>query len=876
MNMKRKFLLLQVFLLCLLSFTGASTVYAHPADVYTHAIHITITQTNLNVQWEIKPGPMLVAFIWNQADVNQDDSISADEANQWADSRASALTISIGTARLPLKLEAVDFPSSKDSFQAGEQFITFHLAGQLPKNTNDTYSLLIHNGMEEPKSLNWYYLATEDGVQFQTPQQKNANITFKVYPPTAQVPADEKPLSAWDSSQPSLGSWTGGSQNTQTQTDAVSQAAQNVVPELQQQTPQEILLDLVKTKNFSFSFYFFALGISLALGALHALTPGHGKTVVAAYLVGSRGTTWHAIALGTIVTLTHTGSVFLLGIITLAASKYILPTAIIPLLEIVSGLLIVGLGAYLLWQRVLDWRKSLKTVEEPPARKISLSPAGTPSKPVSGKKNIVIARRAISPTKQSPLRYTGLLREEHPRNDGTNHPHTHSHGGKEHSHAVPETLTWRSLVALGVSGGLVPCPDAIAILLVAIAIQRIMLGLALIVSFSLGLAIVLITIGLLMVNSRKLFDRFDRYGRFAKAMPVVSALAVTVLGLALTYGAVAKAQGNVLFAGSGSSSSVEANVLYIAEDAGQVKQLMESDVKGGNPKALTSGTNSVTEYALSADGSRLVYIAQTDNLQTQVWMMDLESGENKMMLDCGEASCGQPVWSPDGSRVVFEYMSMEASNATGLPTLWWLDITTGKSQPLFQENLPGGNPRFSPDGKWLSYAAPEGVKLYNLETGESRVIQSTLGTAANWSPDGTKVLYRDVMISNNQFVTQLFVYDLESGKTTNINPDLGFENIIAVWSPDGAWIAVVRRDLGATRGDQVWVMRADGSDARAVTDAPDVLHGSLNWSADGSVILYDLYPLNTVPLISRLEMVEVESGKVTDIGIQGFNPSWVK
>ena len=94
------------------------------------------------------------------------------------------------------------------------------------------------------------------------------------------------------------------------------------------------------------------------LGAIHALTPGHGKTVVGAYLVSSRGTSWHAVALGTVVTLTHTGSVFLLGIITLVASRYILPTSIIPILEILSGLLIVGLGLYLFRQRFQQWNKT--------------------------------------------------------------------------------------------------------------------------------------------------------------------------------------------------------------------------------------------------------------------------------------------------------------------------------------------------------------------------------------------------------------------------------------------------------------------------------------------------------------------------------------
>ena len=109
-----------------------------------------------------------------------------------------------------------------------------------------------------------------------------------------------------------------------------------------------------------------------------------------------------------------------------------------------------------------------------------------------------------------------------------------------HSHDVPETITWRSLITLGISGGLVPCPDAIAILLVAIAINRILLGLTLIISFSIGLAVVLIAIGLLMVSGSGLFARMDSFNKLAPFMPIASALIVLLLGFGLTYGAVAR------------------------------------------------------------------------------------------------------------------------------------------------------------------------------------------------------------------------------------------------------------------------------------------------------------------------------------------------
>ena len=155
------------------------------------------------------------------------------------------------------------------------------------------------------------------------------------------------------------------------------------------------------------------------------------------------------------------------------------------------------------------------------------------------------------------------------------------------------------------------------------------------------------------------------------------------------------------------------------------------------------------------------------------------------------------------------------------------------------------------------------------------MIPNILGAAAMWAPNSKSILLRDVVIKHDQFVTQLFVYGMESEVLVNISPSEGFENTLAAWSPDGESIAVVRRDLSIIRGDQIWVMNADGSDARALTNDTDALHGSLNWSPDGKYVLYELYALDNFPFSSRLQVLDVDSGDVKDLGIDGFNPKWV-
>jgi nickel/cobalt transporter (NicO) family protein len=212
-----------------------------------------------------------------------------------------------------------------------------------------------------------------------------------------------------------------------------------------------------------------SLAAALFWGAAHALSPGHGKTIITAYLVGRRGTPRHAALLGLIVTVTHTIGVFGLGLVTLLLSRFIVPEQLYPWLNLVSGLLVVAIGASVLRSR--------------------------------------------------------LRRHRH------HHDHHHHH---EHD------LSRRSLVAVGVSGGLLPCPSALVVLLAAISLHRIGFGLLLIVAFSAGLALTITGIGLVAVLARTAFRRLSFEGRLLSLLPAASALVILAAGALMTVHALPK------------------------------------------------------------------------------------------------------------------------------------------------------------------------------------------------------------------------------------------------------------------------------------------------------------------------------------------------
>ena len=242
----------------------------------------------------------------------------------------------------------------------------------------------------------------------------------------------------------------------------------------EQSTPRSSFTELIGTKKIGLGIALLAALISAGLGALHALEPGHGKTIVAAYLVGSRGTARHAFLLGMIVTAAHTAGVYLLGAITIYAQKYILPERIYPFLGVLSGVLIAGMGCYLFLQRYLGEEFSHKHED-----------------PAGGENNAVESSQAPKSRK----------------------------------------ISTRQLAVLGVTGGIIPCPAALVVLLSAVALHRTVFGLYLIVSFSFGLAGVLIAMGVFAVYAGRLMSKLRLEGPLIqKWLPMGSAAMITFLG----------------------------------------------------------------------------------------------------------------------------------------------------------------------------------------------------------------------------------------------------------------------------------------------------------------------------------------------------------
>jgi ABC-type nickel/cobalt efflux system permease component RcnA len=320
-------------------------------------------------------------------------------------------------------------------------------------------------------------------VESSPPQQVSAAVRFRVEPPPPVVKTESVPPKPVTPKTPEARSAPARElRATQFASPGAAQRATN--------TPRSRFTELISNQAPLGLWMLLSAGlIAAGLGALHALEPGHGKTVVAAYLVGSRGTPGHAVLLGFVVTAAHTAGVYLLGIVTLYASRYIVPEQLYPWLGVISGLSVAGVGVFLF------------------------------------------------------LRHATGESGAHSHAAGEKHSHWFFSSRKAESGnstaTSGRTLSLRELCVLGITGGMVPCPAALVVLLSAFSLHRIGFGLYLITAFSLGLAAVLVAVGLAMVwAKRTMAGRIGARRAAVRWLPMVSSAFMVLVGAGIVTSAI--------------------------------------------------------------------------------------------------------------------------------------------------------------------------------------------------------------------------------------------------------------------------------------------------------------------------------------------------
>jgi nickel/cobalt transporter (NicO) family protein len=567
-------------LLVMVWFALGSVTLAHPMGNFSisHYSSLKVEVSGVELVYIIDMAEVPTFQDKAQLDLNSDGSISPDEKDRYLAKKAELLTQGLLLRMNGADLKLREVSRQVDLLPGGLNLPTtrlkLHFRADYHSASEEVNSLEFQDN-NFPGRLGWKEIVAQaaDGVQLLESSVPASDKTreLSVYPedPTVSPPQD---LTARLKIRIPI--QLSGATPAQTRQQGLSMAT--ATRSFQQGdsrtlTEQQRLTRLLSSSVVGVNVILLAMFVAFGLGAFHALSPGHGKTVVGAYLVGSRGTAKHAILLGGIVTITHTMGVFLLGLVTLYASKYILPEKLYPWLGFFSGLAVVVIGLSLFLQRYRNLHAGTPTSHDhrhehghdDHSHSHDAHHHDHSHEHVHAHAQLAEQAHAHEHGHMHEHGHTHDHSHDHAHSHATeslphdpddhhshhHHPHehphshshdhggahtllTHTHGGVTHSHDYSD-VRFKDLFTLGVSGGIVPCPSALVVLLSAISLNRVGLGLLMIVAFSLGLALVLMAIGLLMVYARGFMERIGTRGRLWQTLPVFSPLIIAVLGVVI-------------------------------------------------------------------------------------------------------------------------------------------------------------------------------------------------------------------------------------------------------------------------------------------------------------------------------------------------------
>ena len=487
-------------------FGYARVAIAHPLGNFTinHFARLEVGIEQITIHYVVDLAEIPTFQELQRVDADNDGSPSSEELNAYleriAAQYADGILLNIDSVRIPLRSVSKLATMPPGAGNLPTLRVECNFVGVIPVSSTNITRQLHFQDFNHDSRIGWHEIVVTPTAAvsvFNSSAFGNAvTDEIKAYPEDLlATPLDERVAEF---------SFTKGS----IPTGATALQTREYHPAVQS---RDRLAELIAVPELTPTAVLLGLLIALVLGSLHALSPGHGKTIVGAYLVGARATARHAVFLGLTVTVTHTIGVFGLGLVTLFASQYIVPEHLFPLLSLVSGgiVLVIGLGLF--------------------------------------------TRRLYAALGNSGVNHTHPTHHAHVH-DHVHHEHadtplaTHSHGGRSHSHLPPGVdsgITWRSLLALGISGGILPCPSALVVMLSAISLHRVGFGLLLVTAFSLGLASTLTAIGLAFVYAGRVMKTLTGFERLARVTPVVSALAIACVGMAICYEALVKSELNL-------------------------------------------------------------------------------------------------------------------------------------------------------------------------------------------------------------------------------------------------------------------------------------------------------------------------------------------
>lgn len=280
-------------------------------------------------------------------------------------------------------------------------------------------------------------------------------------------------------------------------------------------------------------------------------------------------------------------------------------------------------------------------------------------------------------------------------------------------------------------------------------------------------------------------------------------------------------------------------------------EIWKSQANGSNAVQLTFTENNVIEFSSDRTGETILFTVQNELGGRDLWLMDRNGEDQRLFLTCNQDLCSEPTRSADGQTIAYTrevYLGEEGGYQPA--QVWTADAEGGQTTQLYQSDIAfGHSPSFSPDGKKLATydTLNNGIRILDLTSSQESIIPTVIPGSGDWSPDGSKIIFINLIAAENEPFVAVYTLDLETNDTQQILSEGAGDTDFSQprWSPDGGWIAVSLRPVNSNISKTLWVFRLDGSFSRQISDDLSATFTAYQWDPWGDRLVYQRYDLSS-------------------------------
>jgi Tol biopolymer transport system component len=310
-------------------------------------------------------------------------------------------------------------------------------------------------------------------------------------------------------------------------------------------------------------------------------------------------------------------------------------------------------------------------------------------------------------------------------------------------------------------------------------------------------------------------------------------------------------------------------------------EIWRASQEGTNPKPITQTDGAVLEFSVERSGEWITFTVQNQLGGQDIWVTNREGEEMQALVNCEQDGCSEPAWSANRNWIAYTRDVQIPDTGGYQPSqVWRVEVQTGETAPLYQEErISSHSPSFSPDGQKLaSYdSTQQAIRVLDLQSYQQTIIPSSIPGTGDWSQDGQQIIFTDLLSAQLEPFVMLYIADVNTGDIISaFNKEITDTNFSQPrWMPGGEWIATSLRPVNTTANKALWLIRLDDAFGIPISDDFSAIFSAYQWDPWGEKLVYQRLQLSNSDAPASIWVWDWDTRLAQQIIEDGSRPAWL-